>query len=511
MIAAPKPQHIPDILDCLAQLSNDEVPTPPKLARAMLDLLPDEVWSEPDYRWLDPFSKSGIFLREAAGRLLEGLAGWEPDFDKRREHIYREMLWGTSITEMTGQISRRTLYYSRDASGEHSVIPLETAAGNLPFVPAEHSFDSKGRCTICGAPEDLERGGSRENYAYSFIHDAYPTKEMEGMKFDVIVGNPPYQIDSDGNFRTMPVYQKFVEQAIAMNPRYIVMITPSRWFTGGLGLGDYRASMLGDKRLRALVDYANAAEAFPGVDIKGGVSYFLWDRLHDGRCDYTLVREGQAFGPTGRELGEFDVLVRDPRSVSILRKVREAKEPSLDPAVHTNNEFGLMTNLRSFSGRPTRNRSLPVYLVRNGKRVRGYIGVDELPRGGEWIDCWKVVIPKSGSDGGVRLPDVVLGKPFVAEPPAVLTQTYIFLEAASKAEAQSIEAYVRTRLFRFLVSLRKISQHAPKPTYTWVPMLPWDHSWTDAELYERYGLTNEEIAFIESQVKEMPAPETSAA
>jgi site-specific DNA-methyltransferase (adenine-specific) len=154
-------QHIPDILDCLAQLSNDEVPTPPKLARAMLDILPGDVWSKPDYLWLDPFCKSGIFLREAASRLLEGLSDQIPDFKKRRDHIYRNMLWGTSITEMTGMISRRSLYYSRDASGPASVIPFEIDEGNLPFRRSQHLFSKKrdgtivGGCTACGAPPEL--------------------------------------------------------------------------------------------------------------------------------------------------------------------------------------------------------------------------------------------------------------------------------------------------------------------------------------------------------------------
>lgn len=186
-------QHVPDILDCLAQLSNDEVPTPPKLARAMLDLLPAEVWSKPDYTWLDPVSKSGVFLREIASRLLDGLANWEPDLVKRREHIFRNMLHGTSVTEMTGQIARRSVYCSRDASGEHSIVRFDSKAGNIPFIPTEHTFRN-GRCTVCGAPEDLERGDARENYAYAFIHGSYPTKEMSAMKFDVIVGNPPYQV-----------------------------------------------------------------------------------------------------------------------------------------------------------------------------------------------------------------------------------------------------------------------------------------------------------------------------
>ncbi|MEI2702575.1 MAG: hypothetical protein V9E83_09270 [Baekduia sp.] len=153
------PQHVPDILDCLAQLSNDEVPTPPVLARAMLDLLPASVWSEPYYKWLDPGCKSGVFLREAAVRLLEGLSDWEPDFGKRREHIFRQMLHGAPITAMTGHISRRTVYCSRDASGKHSVVRFDTEGGNLPFVPAEHEFKNE-RCQICGAPAELERGST---------------------------------------------------------------------------------------------------------------------------------------------------------------------------------------------------------------------------------------------------------------------------------------------------------------------------------------------------------------
>jgi site-specific DNA-methyltransferase (adenine-specific) len=139
--------HVPDILDCLAQLSNDEVPTPPRLARAMLDLLPAEVWSDPDYKWLDPGCKSGVFLREIAARLLEGLVDWQPDFAKRREHIFRHMLYGSSVTEMTGQIARRSVYCSRDASSEHSAVRFDSEAGNIAFVPTEHTF-KHGRCNL---------------------------------------------------------------------------------------------------------------------------------------------------------------------------------------------------------------------------------------------------------------------------------------------------------------------------------------------------------------------------
>lgn len=305
-------QHVPDILDCLAQLSNSAVPTPPKLAKAMLDILPDEVWSRPDYIWLDPFSKSGVFLREAATRLFDGLADWEPDFVARREHIFRNMLFGAATTEMTGVVSRRSVYCTADASSAYSVVRFDDPQGNIPFVPAQHDFNAEGRCRLCNAPQDLERGESRENYAYSFIHGTYPTKEIADMKFDVIVGNPPYQIDSDGNTRTMPIYQKFVEQGIALDPRYLVMITPSRWFAGGLGLDEFRTKMIADRRLKVLVDNPKIYDCFSGVKIRGGVSYFLWDRMHSGDCEFSTRVDGKIISTEIRDLrGGDGVLLRD--------------------------------------------------------------------------------------------------------------------------------------------------------------------------------------------------------
>lgn len=494
-------QHVPDILDCLAQLSNDEVPTPPKLARAMLDLLPDEVWSRPDYVWLDPFSKSGVFLRESATRLLDGLADWEPDFVKRREHIFRTMLHGTSITEMTGIISRRSLYCSADASGTHSVVRFDDAQGNLPFVPAEHDFGNKTRCTLCNAPAELEREG-RENYAYSFIHGTYPTQEMASMKFDVIVGNPPYQIDSDGNTRTMPIYQRFVEQAIDLNPRYVLMITPSRWFAGGLGLAEYRQRMLNDNRIRALVDYRVEKDAFPGVN-DGGVSYFLWDRAHQGPCEVTHVGAGSIRSdPAIRYLNEFDLLVRDNRAVEVLRKVRSLDEPVMTPLVSSQKPYGLHTN--EFGARDEAKVADPV-LMHGG-------GVSWVPRssvqyGRATIDEWKVLIP-AASDGNETFPAPIwdLGRgPFVAGPGEICNGSYLVVGPADNARAaEDIAQYLRTRFVRFLVSLRKIAQHNKADCFDFVPQPPADCDLTDDALFKRYGITSEEELFIESQVKLLP-------
>jgi site-specific DNA-methyltransferase (adenine-specific) len=511
MISRSAMQRVPDILDCLAQLSNDEVPTPPKLARAMLDLLPVDVWSEPEYRWLDPFCKSGVFLRESALRLLDGLAEWEPDFEKRREHIYQNMLWGTSITEMTGHISRRTLYYSRDASSEHSVVRFDTAGGNAPFVPAEHAF-KEGRCTVCGAPENLERGDRRENYAYSFIHGAYPTEEMADMKFDVIVGNPPYQIDDGGhNASATPVYHHFVNAAIDLEPRYVLMITPSRWFMGGKGLDKFRAKMLADKRIRALVDYPKLYDCFPGVKIRGGVSYFLWDSEHNGPCSIQTMWEGAPVGPpVERDLDAYDVLVRRNEAVSVLEKIRNYRvdgksEPTLDTRVSTQKPFGLRTY---FHGADSPDKLTdPVEL--HGSRKISWIERAEIPVHAEWVDDWKVLVTRvQGTSAAVETQ--FLSKPIVAGPRTASTETYMVAgRFSTEKEAERYAAYLRTRFVRFLVSLRKSTQDAARDVYGFVPDVPLDRDWNDEALYARYGLTDDEVAFIESQVKEMDAPTES--
>jgi Eco57I restriction-modification methylase len=506
-------QHVPDILDCLAQLSNDEVPTPPKLARAMLDLLPAEIWSDPELRWLDPFCKSGVFLREIVSRLLDGLADWEPDFAKRREHIFCSMVFGAAITEITGQISRRTVYYSRDASGEHSVVRFDENAGNLPFVPGKHDF-RRGRCRTCGAPEDLERGRGRENYAYAFTHGAYPTKEMEAMKFDVIVGNPPYQIDDAGhNASATPIYHRFVERAIELAPRYVLMITPSRWFVGGKGLDKYRARMLSDRRIRELVDYPKLYDGFPGVKIRGGVSYFLWDHDHDGPCSIQTMWEGEPLGPpVRRSLDAYDVLVRRNEAVGILEKVRAYRvdgqpEKTLDAKVSSQKPFGLRTFFHGADSRDGMADPIALY----GSQKSTWIERRDIPQNAEWIDDWKVLMSRvQGTSAAVERQ--FLGRPIVSGPGEACTESYVVAgRFSTELAAQRYAAYLRTRFVRFLVSLRKSTQDAARDVYAFIPDVALDREWTDGDLYKRYGLTDEEIAFIESQVKEMPALEAVVA
>lgn len=504
-MTAPVLQRVPDILDCLAQLSNDEVPTPPNLARAMLDLLPEEVWSNPDYRWLDPFCKSGVFLREIAARLLSALAEWEPNFDARREHIYRNMLWGAAITDMTGHISRRSVYYSRDASGEHSVVRFETEQGLLPFIPAHHALKD-GRCTVCGAPEDLERGESRENYAYAFIHGAYPTKEMTDMKFDVIVGNPPYQIGTEGYGATAStIYHRFVEQAITLDPRYVVMITPSRWFSGGKGLDEFRERMINDRRLRVLVDNPRIFDCFPGVKIRGGVSYFLWDREHDGDCEVSTRIDGRIVSTATRDLREgHGVLVRDNRAISIIENVRDRAMPSVEAQCSVTKPFGL-TMRSNYPGSVPEpfEGSIPLIYA---NRI-GYSRLGQIQRNHEWIGRWKVLLPMVSSgdtpvDAQGRIVDVVLGEPIALAPGSACTQTYLIAGMFdSREKTENYAHYLATKFVRFLVLQRKTTQHVTPDRFRFVPMMDMTVRWTDEKLYAEFGLSQEEIDYIEASIK----------
>jgi site-specific DNA-methyltransferase (adenine-specific) len=511
------------VLTCIANLSNDEVFTPPEFANRMLDTLAEawaannngaNIWADKNVRFLDPFTKSGVFLREITRRLTEGLKNEIPNLEERVDHILTKQVFGIGITQITSLLARRSLYCSKHAKGEHSIAKsFANDLGNIWFERTEHTW-VKGTCTYCGASQQtLDRGEGLETHAYAFIHTEDIRSRLTeifgtDMQFDVIIGNPPYQMTGGGGgTNDSPIYDLFVQQAMRLEPRFLSMIIPSRWMAGGRGLGEFRAEFLGDQRVRTLVDYENAKDVFPTVGIGGGICYFLWDRDNPGLCECVYHRNGVSIGPHPRALDEFDVFVRDKRAVDILHKVVAAQERPFEELVSGDTPFGLATNFTDYvQDAAPRKGQLRLYANVGTTRVRGAIASKAVVKNSQLIDVWKLFLPVAGSGrerekSGV---DMVLGPTIVGEPGSVCTQTYLVAgPLRSEVEAKSVASYLRTRLVRFLISIRKPAQHVFRGMYRWVPVQTWDRTWTDAAVYKRYGITKDEIAFIESMIRPM--------
>lgn len=468
----------PDVLSCLANLSNDEVFTPPEVANQMLDMLPKEIWSDPHATFLDPACKSGVFLREIAKRLIKGLEKEFPDLDERLEHIFKKQLYGVAITELTSLLSRRSVYCSKYPNSKYSVVKFDTAEGNIRFKRYEHSWVN-GKCKYCGASEkEYERGNGLESYAYELIHLDDP-KEMLPMKFDVIIGNPPYQLSDGGNNASaIPIYQKFVQQAKKLKPRYLAMITPSRWFSGGRGLDTYRQEMLADRRLKKLVDFEDAGECFPEVDMSGGVSYFLWARDYEGKCN-VVNKHNDTEVSANRFLDKYDILVRDNESVAIVDKVVALANGSfISSTVSSQKPFGL----RTFA-KPTGRGDL-VLKWRDGK---GPIERKDITAGQDMIDKYKVIVSRvvyehaGGTDAqGLRR---VLSVLDTLSPKEVCTETYIVVRSFNtKAEAINCRNYLALKLPRFLIAQVANAQMVNKKSFQFVPDVDFTKSWRERSI-----------------------------
>ncbi len=519
----------PDVLMCIANLSNDEVFTPPELANRMLDTLAEawaaknggaNLWADRTVRFLDPCTKSGVFLREITSRLTKGLAPKIPDLEERVNHILTKQVFGIGITQITSLLARRSVYCSKHAAGKHSIAKsFTTDDGNIWFKRTKHSWKD-GQCRYCGASKKvLDRGEGLETHAYAFIHtDNIKTRVAElfggGMQFDVIIGNPPYQFDTEGfGTQARPIYQQFVEQAKALAPRFLCMVIPARWFSGGMGLDDFRESMLTDDRVRSIDDYLNASDVFPGIGLKGGVCYFLWDRDNPGLCRVTTHYKDDSPSTETRPLLEegADVFVRFNEGLSILRKVAAVEtgsEKSLElpetkkfmNLVSSIGAFGLES---TFRGKQKKSgNDLKVY--RNGGV--GYVSRTEIMKQRAVFDKWKVFIGRAAPGTGNRdtYPHRIISTPFLGEPGSISSWTYMYIGPFdSKAEAESVLSYLSCRLTRFLILLHKPSQDTTRKVYTFVPTQEWSRQWTDNYLYKKYALSASEIAFIEKIVRPM--------
>ena len=491
----------PDVLTCLANLSNDEVFTPPNLVNDILDLLPAELWSNPNARFLDPVSKSGVFLREIAKRLMQGLESLIPDRQERINHILSKQLYGIAITELTSLLSRRTLYCSKTANGQYSICDsFDSEEGNIHYERMQHSWQA-GKCSYCGANREVyERDETLENYAYNFIHTDNPEK-IFNMKFDVIVGNPPYQLSDGGHGRSAsPIYHKFVEQAKKLNPRYLTMIIPARWYAGGKGLDDFRKEMLEDKNIRKLVDFENSNDVFPGVDVAGGICYFLRDRDNQGLCEVTNLINGEIVR-SERPLSEFSIFIRHSRAVPIIRKVKtkEVGKYFLNTVVSSSKPFGIRGHHKpSKSG-------IPCYFTQRQGIL--FVKPEEITDNSNFLQKYKLLIPRAPIAGQTDFSKPVgfyyEGNVRIAKPGEACTESWLVaFSSDSLNEVISFKSYLFTKTFRFLLLQTVVSQDVTRNNFQFVPDLgKYDCEYTDKMLIERWGLTDDEWNFIDSKIK----------
>ena len=515
----------PDVLNCLANLSSDEVFTPPEVANQMLDLLPPELFEDPDAKFFDPGCKSGVFLREIAKRLIKGLEDKIPNLQERIDHICKEQLYAIATTELTSLLSRRSVYCSKYPNGPFSIAHFPNVEGNIRYKICQHEWDGpvkwiveKGkqtrawrRCKWCGASEEQYGDQVREgleSHAYEFIHILKP-EELFNMKFDVIISNPPYQLNTVSGETTnvskqaKPIYNLFVQQAKKLNPRYISMIIPSRWFAGGLGLDAFRQEMMEDNHITNLVDYTNAKDCFPQNSISGGVCYFLRERDRTDSCVFTNIK-GDVKTTEKRSLSEFPVVVRYNSAVDIIRKVRAATNDFLKDIVSPISPFAIPTKVTGVSS-----KSLNCNITLYTSRGVGFINKSEIKSNIQYLDKYKVMVSQigaehagePGSDGKFR---VLTSSMRVMTPNEVCTNSYIVVGSFNNPdEAANLLGYLRTKFVRFMVLQAVSSIHISRTSFTFVPMQDFTKSWTDEELYLKYKLTKEEIEFIDSMVKPM--------
>ena len=495
----------PDVLNCIANLSNDEIFTPPSLANQVLDLLPQELFRSPKTRFLDPFTKSGVFLREIVKRLDKGLEDQIPDKQSRIDHIMHNQVYGIACTELTALLARRSVYCSKTANGRFAVSRFDNPEGNIRYEAIQHTWVG-GKCRFCGASQSVyDRGTDAEQYAYQFIHTDNP-KELFNMTFDVIIGNPPYQLqinESGKGLGAIPLYNRFVEQAMKLHPRFLSMIIPSRWFSGGVGLDEFRKMMLTCGKISHIVDYTDSNDCFPGVDINGGICYFLLEDEYNGKCNFKNITNNKC-STSIRNLNEFDIFIRRNEAVSIIHKVQSHKERTLSApgGCSSQTPYGFLS---TFIGKSIQEDGDCEILSSKGWM---YVERERVNKGADSIKQYKTLISKlscehagnPNKDGQYR----VLSRMELLNPNQICTQSYLVIcPSNTKNESENTFGYLRTKFVRFLILQTLVGMNISISNFQFVPWVDFSHPWTDEMLYKKYNLTEDEIAFIESMIRPM--------
>jgi len=348
------------------------------------------------------------------------------------------------------------------------------------------------------------------------------------MKFDVIIGNPPYQLnignEGGNSARAQAIYHLFVDKAIDMNPKYISMIIPSRWMTrsaGGVPDTWVDKMILGNK-IKEMHDFMNSEDCFDDVMIRGGVNFFLWDKDHNGKCEFYQHDNKLGVKSNIDYLNSEDtgIVIRDINALSIINKIKAVEKNYIDKSsTNFSSMVGpgkffvkgkkLQSNWKGYSTSKSKHNNIKYYMsaLFNGTNV-GWININDILKNRETIKMNKIYINSAGHNekfGGV------LANPMYGEPNSVCSETYLVIgydhkkHNFTKYECYNIMSYIRTKFFRFLVDSRKSSYSCTRAVYEFVPLQDWSKPWTDEELYKKYKLTQEEIDYIENNIDPMPA------